>query len=379
MRLAMITQDFPPDIGGTQRYALELANRLAASCGDFLLLAPDIPGGSSFDAELDFEVQRVGGSYNLHWYHAYRRLSNLRATRPFDAVLHIQWSTALLTNRLRNGSRPIPNVIIAHGRELLFNPFSGGPLNAAYQALRRSVLSRSAAIVAISDQTATIARRLAAATPVTIVYNGTDPEKMKPDPSVANPFRRPGQRIILSMSRLVYRKGVDLLIRALPAVRARVGDVRLLVAGAGPEEAALHELANETEVRAHVDFVGATPPEGAARYYNMCDVFAMCARESHTDIEGFGLVYLEANACLKPVVGSRVGGVPSAIVDGETGFLVDAEDVGQISDALSRILLDDELARRMGEAGRRRVVEYYNWDRIHDEVLALLKSKTSLP
>jgi len=263
-------------------------------------------------------------------------------------------------------------VIITHGRELLFNPLSSGPLKTGYDALRRSVLNRADALVAISDHTAAIARDIAPDTPVRLVYNGTDPDTMKPDPEVENPYRQPGQRIILSMSRLVHRKGVDLIIKALPSVRSRVGDVKLLVAGSGPEEEALRRLAFETNVTEFVEFIGS--PDDAAHCYNLCDVFAMCTRESATDIEGFGLVYVEANACLKPVVGSRVGGVPSAIVDGVTGILVDPEDVDQIADALSRILLDEELARRMGEAGRQRVVDHYNWERIHDDILDLLES-----
>jgi len=165
-----------------------------------------------------------------------------------------------------------------------------------------------------------------------------------------------GARLILTVGRLVERKGHDVVIRALPGIRRAVGPVRYLIAGAGPEEARLRTLAREVGCADDVVFAGHVDDRDLPLFYAACDVFVMPSRalEQRDGIEGFGIVFLEAGACGKPVVGGRSGGIADAVLDGITGVLVDPRSVDEVTGALTRLLQDRGEAARMGGEGRRR-------------------------
>src|SRR5207244_8460854 len=162
-----------------------------------------------------------------------------------------------------------------------------------------------------------------------------------------------GEKILLSVGRFVPRKGFDRLIRLLPMLRRTGGDVRLVIAGAGPEEARLRALAGKTDA-AHVRFVIAPDRATLASLYRAADLFALAVRRSERDVEGFGLVTLEAALFGVPSVSTRVGGVPEAVVDGETGLLADPDSDEDLAEKLGRLLRDDELSRRLGGVARER-------------------------
>ena len=168
----------------------------------------------------------------------------------------------------------------------------------------------------------------------------------------------------MCVSRLVPRKGQDTLIRALPAVRRRVPDAALLLVGGGPYRATLHRLAREAGVDEHVVFTGSVPWAELPAHYAAGDVFAMpCrTRRAGLDVEGLGIVYLEASATGLPVVAGDSGGAPDAVREGETGFVVRGRDVGAIADRVATLLADRDLAARMGAAGRAWVEAEWRWD-----------------
>jgi phosphatidylinositol alpha-1,6-mannosyltransferase len=173
--------------------------------------------------------------------------------------------------------------------------------------------------------------------------------------------------IILTVGNLITRKGQDMVIRALPKVIREIPDILYLIAGMGKDEMYFKELAESLGISRNIRFMGAVNSREMVReLYNICDIFVMVSRldERAGSVENFGIVYLEANACGKPVIGGKSGGVPEAIVDGETGLLVDPENPGDIAQAILKLLNDRELAHRLGEKGRRRVVEYLNWKNV---------------
>jgi phosphatidylinositol alpha-1,6-mannosyltransferase len=171
-----------------------------------------------------------------------------------------------------------------------------------------------------------------------------------------------GKKVILSVGRLTKRKGFDMVIKVLPLVLQKVPNAVLLICGKGELTAQLRKMAKSYNLDEQVIFTGYVSNAELPLYYNLCDVFIMPSREySQVDAEGFGIVYLEAGACGKPAIGGRSGGIPDAILDGETGLLVDPGDREDIANAIIKILSDDNLARQLGENARRRIEEKFQW------------------
>ena len=193
-----------------------------------------------------------------------------------------------------------------------------------------------------------------------LIYPAVDPERFKPlDAAMV----RSGRRVILSVSRLVERKGQDQVIRALPSVLVKVPQAEYWIVGEGPMRPSLERLAQELGLEEKVQFLGVLNSEQLVPMYNQCDVFAMPSKECQDSghVEGFGIVFLEANACGKPVIGGRSGGMPEAIEEGKSGLLVDPENSRELADALTRLLTDSTLAAELGAYGRQRVLTQLNW------------------
>jgi phosphatidylinositol alpha-1,6-mannosyltransferase len=176
------------------------------------------------------------------------------------------------------------------------------------------------------------------------------------------------------VSRLVPRKGQDVLVRALPTIRRRVPDAALLLVGAGPHRRRLEQLARESGVDDHVVFTGAVPWSELPAHYAAGDVFAMPCRTRHggLDVEGLGIVYLEAAATGLPVVAGRSGGAQETVRDGITGRVVDGWDVAAVAEAVVAPLADPELAAKMGAAGRGWVSQSWRWDDLAARLVAFL-------
>lgn len=375
MRLLFITQDFPPDVGGIQTYAVELARRLAPRCDDFAVLAPTMPGAAAVDAALPFEVIRLNATADSLALKAFGPVRRLARARGFDTAFHVQWPTALSTMLARFAGGPRRIFVAAHGRELLFEPLSG-VAQVIYDAVRALILRHADGLFPVSSYTADLLETLGApAERITILHNGTDPATFRP--ADAAPLRAQlglnGQRVLLTVGRLVGRKGIDTVLHALPDLARAVPGVTYLVAGDGPDRPRLEALARRLGVDESVRFVGSVNgAEDLRDHYNACDVFVMPAREAPPDVEGFGIVFLEAGACGKPVVGARAGGVPDAIRHGETGLLVAPDDAPALAASLSHLLHDEAEADRLGRRGRQRVVEEATWDHVAERLYAAL-------
>ncbi len=216
-----------------------------------------------------------------------------------------------------------------------------------------------------------------------VVHLGTDPGRFRPGVD-ATELRgrlelphsrgRNGTRWLLTVARIEPHKGVDTVLQALPAILARAPDVHYAVAGAGAaaERAKLERLAEQLGVAGRVQFLGEVSERDLPALYGLATVYVGASRRAERiGVEGFGISLVEASACGLPVVAGNSGGVPDAVRDGETGFLVPPEDPAAFSDAICRLLADDELARRVGAAGRRAVETYYNWDRVVRDLRAL--------
>jgi phosphatidylinositol alpha-1,6-mannosyltransferase len=205
---------------------------------------------------------------------------------------------------------------------------------------------------------------------IQVIHNGTDPARFYPtDASVLrHDLGLSDRKVLLTISRLVPRKGIDTVLRSLPQIAQSVPNVYYLIGGDGPDRARLEALVEQLGVAHRVRFLGKIPYDDLVRYYNMADVFVMPSRENMPFVEGFGIVFLEANACGKPVVGARSGGIPDAVLNGKTGLLVEPDDEVELAQALIRLLTDEYLAAQLGQQGQQRVVQEANWDRVAERL-----------
>lgn len=197
---------------------------------------------------------------------------------------------------------------------------------------------------------------------------GVDTERFRPDPASRAELRaryRLGERpTVLCLSRLVPRKGQDMLIQALPSIRRRVDGAALVIAGGGPYLEALQRLAERFDVSDHVTLTGGIAAGDLPAYHAMADVFAMPCRTrgAGLDVEGLGIVFLEASATGVPVVAGSSGGAPETVRHNKTGLVVDGRSVNQIADAVAELLADPDRAAAMGAAGRVWATEQWRWD-----------------
>jgi len=169
-------------------------------------------------------------------------------------------------------------------------------------------------------------------------------------------------KMLLSVGRLVDRKGYDMVIKAMPKILEQVSGCKYVIVGDGKYKQQLVELTKKNKLENNIIFKSKLSDQEVAQYYQNCDVFIMCSRETpDRDVEGFGLVYLEANSFGKPVIGGKSGGVEDAVVDGETGFLVEPENQDMIADAVIRLLTRPELAQKLGDQSRQRVEKDFTW------------------
>ncbi|HZH40331.1 MAG TPA: glycosyltransferase family 4 protein, partial [Gemmatimonadales bacterium] len=236
-------------------------------------------------------------------------------------------------------------------------------------------LGSAAVVVANSqwtkEQAQTVLRELGLdphAERVRVVPLGTDPAQFRPGidtREVKARHRLENGKWVVTVARLEPYKGIDTSLKAVAEVRKAGHDVGYLVIGAGKKKDAYKKLAQELGIAEAVRFVGSVPDKELPALYNVAEVYLGVSRRAEgTRVEGFGIALAEASACGLPVIAGRSGGVAEAVKDGETGFVVDPEDPAAAAQALMRLLSDQLLARRLGQAGRKAVETNYNWDRV---------------
>ncbi|WP_280440328.1 glycosyltransferase family 4 protein [Nocardia cyriacigeorgica] len=359
-RTLLVTNDFPPRPGGIQSYLQALAGQLPPD--DLVVYAPRWRGDShvKFDAEQKFQVVRHPTTLMLPTPLVMRRAAKLLRSENCDTVwFGAAAPLALMSPVLRRaGAERI--LASTHGHEVGWSM-----LPAARQALR--VIGEQTDVVTYVSKY-TRARFSAAFGPnaaLEYLPPGVDPDAFRPDPAARAELRQRyglGDRpTILCLSRLVPRKGQDALIVAMLQIRERVDGAVLVIAGGGPYEEKLRALAEALGVADSVVFTGRVRSDELAAHHTLADVFAMPARTrgAGLDVEGLGIVYLEASASGVPVVAGRSGGAPETVIEGKTGRVVDGRKIDQIVDALVGILADPEAAARMGAAGRQRVEQQW--------------------
>ncbi|MCW2875036.1 MAG: GDP-mannose-dependent alpha-(1-6)-phosphatidylinositol monomannoside mannosyltransferase [Streptomyces oryziradicis] len=376
----IVTNDFPPRPGGIQAFVHSMACRLDP--GQVVVYASTWKGGqdgdgtevAAFDAEQPFPVVRDRTTMLLPTPRVTRRAAGLLREHGCTSV----WFGAaaplgLMAPALRRaGARRL--VGTTHGHEAAW-----AQLPASRRLLRR-IGEGTDTITYLGEYTRSrIADALtpAAAARMVQLPPGVDEKTFHPGSggdAVRARLGLAGRPVVVCVSRLVPRKGQDTLILAMPRILAAVPDAVLLVVGGGPYAGELRKLAARTGVAEAVRFTGPLPWEELPAHYGAGDVFAMpCrTRRGGLDVEGLGIVYLEASATGLPVVAGDSGGAPDAVLDGETGWVVRGGAPEQAADRIVILLGDPELRRRMGERGRRWVEEAWRWDILAERLKSLL-------
>jgi phosphatidyl-myo-inositol dimannoside synthase len=374
-RVLLVTNDFPPRKGGIQSYLEEFVTRLAGFGTHALTVyAPRWKGAEHYDEETaGFQVVRHPGTLMLPEPSVDSRMCALIKSEGIETVwFGAAAPLALLAPRARRaGAGRI--VASTHGHEVGWSM-----LPVARSALRR--IGDGTDIVTFVSRY-TRGRFASAFGPQAALEHlppGVDAERFRPDPGARAELRdryRLGARpTVVCLSRLVPRKGQDMLIRALPQIRRRVDGATLVIVGGGPYLDTLRTLAAEHDVTDHVVFTGSVPAGELAAHHALADVFAMPCRTrgAGLDVEGLGIVYLEASATGVPVVAGQSGGAPETVLEGRTGRVVNGRSVAEIAEAISDLLADPDHAARLGANGRDWVMAQWRQDAMADRLSGLL-------
>ncbi|MGZ8619813.1 MAG: glycosyltransferase family 4 protein [Actinomycetota bacterium] len=370
----VVTNDYPPRVGGIQRTLEALVDQLPPD--RVSVFCPDWDETEAFDAAAPYRVLRQPERFLWPTPEVVRRVEDaVRETGAEVVLFGATYPLAMIGPRL--AARGIPYLAAAHGFEYWLSVMPGA------HSLMRYATSKAARVPVMCSAfiARTVRTAVPARVPVSVLYPGADIEAFHPDlptDDLRERYALGDRPLVVCVSRLVARKGQDVLIEGMSEVRRRVPNATLLIVGGGPYEDRLRDLAGEAP-EGSVIFAGQVSEEELPRHYAVGDVFAMPCRTrlGGLEVEGWGNVFIEAAACGRPVVVGDSGGAREALVDGETGMLVDGADVASVAAAVAALLGDPALARRMGEAGRARVERSHTWPAIAERLVLWLQAAAS--
>jgi phosphatidylinositol alpha-1,6-mannosyltransferase len=376
MNILFLTASYPPEIGGIAELVQGFAEGLTRHEIRVHVLAAT-PGAAQLSNErlpvTEFELP--AGGYLKRVAACRRAVMDLMKQEPVDRLLVSTWSPCAVHLPSRANNHALPIDLMCHGMDLLEPARSG-----RYRFLMSRTLRRADNVLANSRYTAEMAHKLGARKDsVIVVPPGIDPDQFSPgEPDQALLSRYcipPGTPVLLSLGRLVERKGFDLVIRALPSVlRVNPAAVYLIV-GDGPDRNRLSDLALTVGIANKVCFAGEIPESERCAHYRLAKVFVMPSRvlPERGDVEGFGIVFMEAACCEVPSVGGRSGGIPDAIEDGVTGYLADPFGPADIADKINFLLSNEEQRQKMGRAARQRASTMFDWPSVISRYLARIR------
>ena len=374
----LVTNDFPPKVGGIQSYLWELWRRLPPD--EVTVLTTPYDGAAEFDRAQPFRVVRDRDRVLLPHPALARRIDAL--AREVNAGL-IFLDPALPLGALGTRLRAAPYVAVLHGAEVSVPGRLPGS-----RALLRRVLDGAAGVLAAGTYPAAEAARAAGRPlPGLVIPPGVDVDRFRPaaDSAARHLTRKrldlpEAAPLVLGVSRLVPRKGFDVLIDAVARLdRSSLEPVHLALAGSGRDAGRLARRAARAGLSRRFHLLGRVADDDLSPLYAASDVFAMCCRErwGGLEAEGFGIVFLEAAASGVAAVAGRSGGAWEAVDDGSTGYVVDPLDAGAVATALQRLLAEPALRRRMGEAARRRAEQDFAYDALAARLTPLARGDLS--
>ena len=363
-RHLLVTNDFPPKVGGIQNYLWELWRRLPPD--DVVVHTTPYQASATFDAQQPFTVIRSREPWLLPGPHLVRRVNRLAKSHGADlVVIDPALPAGLVGPRL-----DLPYAVVVHGAEVAIPGRLPG-----VRRLLREVLDSAAGVIAAGGYPALECERaLGRHLPAFVIPPGVDIERFRPASRHERVLfhsrlgLRPEAPTVVSVSRLVPRKGMDTLVRAAALLAARGRDLQVVIVGDGRDQGRLRRLAARTG--APVRLLGRLGDDDVAALLGCADVFAMLCRTRWRGLEqeGFGIVYLEAAAAGVPQIAGRSGGAHEAVADGETGIVLDPATPGAAAEAIANLLDDGERRTEMGAAARQRAATAFSYDLLADRL-----------
>jgi len=376
-RTLCITNDFGPRAGGIETFVVGLIERMPKNSVIVYTAsqAGSVPFDEMWQRDYGVEVIRDASKVLLPSFRVGRNVRRLVRERNIATVFFgAAAPLALLAPGLRRaGVKRI--VALTHGHEVWWSRL--WPFSIAIARIGRSV----DALTYLGEFTrGEIAKALNPASVAKLVRiaPGIDTEHFAPR-SDAQVLRESlglaDKKVIVSVGRLVHRKGQDVLIAAMPEIIKSIDDVHLLLIGEGPYKQELEKRIKNLGLANRVTFLGRVQYTDLPQYICVGDVFAMPSRSrlAGLEVEGLGIVYLEASACGLPVIGGISGGAPDAVLQGETGFAVDGTSAHEVAQAVVKVLADKELAQKLGARGRQWIIEQWQWQMWSERFNQLLK------
>ena len=364
MRLLLLTYEFPPLPGGIGRYCATLSKALGHEGHEVIVIIPrQIEGAESALRSVRVQCLPWRGGHSRYVIDAYRLYRAIRAYQP-DGVLATH-GFSLAPIGLLSLVHRFPFALTIIGSDVRRHASTeSGVMAAVWRVLTRRALECARGLICISEYSRDVLQSAfrVVSDKSHVVYIGLDGRRFAPaDPERVCLLRKQlgleGSTVLLTVSRLVPRKGHDQVLKALARIPAVHPTVHYLIAGSGPNETNLRRMVIELGLEPCVSFVGHVPEESLNDYYDLADIYVMPSREEGETVEGFGLAFIEAGARGLPVIGGRHGGVPEAVLDGKTGYLVDALDSNDLSRRIAELLEKPTLRRKLGEQGRKRALE----------------------
>jgi phosphatidylinositol alpha-1,6-mannosyltransferase len=360
-----ITNDFGPRAGGIETFVHGLIERLPR--GSVIVYTSAQPESDKFDAkwlsEFGVEVVRDRSKILLPTPRVIKACQKLVKSRKLTRVAFGAAAPLGIMARSMRSAGAEKIVALTHGHEVWWAKVP--PFSFAIKFMSKNIdaitylgdYTRGEISKAISKNDVSKLVQIAPGIDVDH-FVPTDSSELRAQLGLAD------KAVIISVGRLVHRKGQDKLISALPAIRAAVPNVHLVLVGVGPHQKFLENLVAKLNVADCVTFIGRINYSELPKYICVGDIFAMPSRSRFfgLEVEGLGIVYLEASACGLPVVGGKSGGAPDAVLVGETGVVVDGTNASEIAEACIELLNNPELCALMGATGRAWIIEYWRWE-----------------
>lgn len=356
----LITIDFPPQKGGVATYLSNVCQNLDHN--NIVVLANKREGSEHFDHKQGYKIIRARLFNKFFWPAWLRTLRQAKKAIRQEKIEQILISHVLPMGYIALLLK-LSFIVSLHGYDVL----------AAQRTFWKKywlikILNKSKAIIVNSDFTKENVLKLGVTeNKITIVYPcpNIKPEDLIPAERQAlkNELELHGKKVLLSVGRLVPRKGFDKVIEALPEVLKQVPNLIYLIVGNGQYKDDLENLALKLKVLDHLTICEDIPDTNLPSYYDISDALIMPARQIGSDVEGFGIVYLEANSFGKPVIAGKSGGISEAVIDGQTGILVDPENVSDIARTIIHLMTNQEYALKLGAQGKERLLHEFQWEK----------------
>ena len=373
-RTLVITNDFPPRPGGIQTFGYEIVRRFDPE--SVTVLTSNWEGAAEFDAAQDFKIVRANTQTLVP---SKSTLSMAREIVVAENITRVLFGAAAPLGLLASSLRKlgVQNIVgMTQGHE------TGWAMTPGTRQALRKIGNDTDYLTYISEYThKKIAKALSpdAAARMRRIVPGVNATEFSPDNlSSGNQLRTAlgwtDRPVIVCVSRLMARKGQDELIRALPKIHQTAPNASLIIVGDGPYRKDLERLVKKLGLENFVHLTGKVSQTELSKWYAAGDIFAMPCRTrmGGWDVEGLGIVFLEGSATGLPVIVGDSGGAVDAVIDGETGYLVDGTNTAEIADRIAYLFANPDVAKKMGEAGRNWVTQEWTWDQNFKKLDGLL-------